>query len=64
MVTFRAIGSENTLTTAVGGPNAGREIDWGGWTRTTNFPVNSRAVCQLTYTPKARQSNLIRGGRG
>ena len=24
---------------------------WGGWTRTTNFPINSRAVCQLTYTP-------------
>ncbi len=28
------------------------EIDWGGRTRTSNFPVNSRAVCQLTYTPK------------
>ena len=25
--------------------------NWGGWIRTTNFPVNSRAVCQLTYTP-------------
>src|SRR6266571_5887874 len=25
--------------------------DWGGRTRTSNFPVNSRAVCQLTYTP-------------
>ena len=24
---------------------------WGGRTRTSNFPVNSRAVCQLTYTP-------------
>ena len=26
--------------------------NWGGRTRTSNFPVNSRAVCQLTYTPK------------
>src|SRR5262245_1452100 len=27
-------------------------LHWGGWTRTTNFPVNSRTVCQLTYTPR------------
>ena len=27
---------------------------WGGRTRTSNFPVNSRAVCQLTYTPLHR----------
>ena len=26
--------------------------NWGGWTRTTNFLINSQAVCQLTYTPK------------
>src|SRR2546427_7448189 len=26
-------------------------LSWGGRTRTSNFPVNSRAVCQLTYTP-------------
>src|SRR5205823_2728500 len=26
-------------------------FSWGGRTRTSNFPVNSRAVCQLTYTP-------------
>src|SRR3989449_6560604 len=26
--------------------------NWGGRTRTSNFPVNSRAVCQLTYTPE------------
>ena len=25
--------------------------NWGGRTRTSNFPINSRAVCQLTYTP-------------
>jgi hypothetical protein len=24
---------------------------WGGWTRTTNFLINSQAVCQLTYAP-------------
>ncbi len=29
--------------------------DWGGRTRTSNFPVNSRAVCQLTYTPLTRE---------
>src|SRR2546422_5424252 len=29
----------------------GFEGNWGGRTRTSNFPVNSRAVCQLTYTP-------------
>ncbi len=28
--------------------------NWGGRTRTSNFPVNSRAVCQLTYTPSHR----------
>src|SRR5690348_10316801 len=26
-------------------------INWGGWTRTINFPINSRTVCQLTYAP-------------
>ena len=26
--------------------------DWGGWGRTSNLPVNSRALCQLSYTPK------------
>src|SRR6266853_1056225 len=30
---------------------AGLVENWGGRTRTSNFPVNSRAVCQLTYTP-------------
>ncbi len=25
--------------------------NWGGRTRTSNFPVNSRALCQLSYTP-------------
>src|SRR5216110_1960107 len=29
-----------------------RLSSWGGRTRTSNFPVNSRAVCQLTYTPR------------
>lgn len=27
------------------------ETNWGGRIRTCNFPGNSRAVCQLTYTP-------------
>src|SRR2546425_222282 len=31
-----------------------KTADWGGRTRTSNFPVNSRAVCQLTYTPMHR----------
>src|SRR2546426_12369251 len=31
---------------------AARNSNWGGRTRTSNFPVNSRAVCQLTYTPE------------
>ncbi len=34
-----------------------RKQNWGGRTRTSNFPVNSRAVCQLTYTPRAPQPN-------
>src|SRR3954470_4387969 len=25
---------------------------WGGWGRTSNLPVNSRALCQLSYTPQ------------
>ena len=25
--------------------------NWGGWIRTTNLPVNSRLLCQLSYTP-------------
>jgi hypothetical protein len=42
---------------------------WGGRTRTCNFPINSRAVCQLTYAPsifadtthkKARQIEIWR----
>src|SRR6266850_2909438 len=32
-----------------------RATYWGGRTRTSNFPVNSRAVCQLTYTPNTRR---------
>lgn len=27
-------------------------ISWDGRLRTFNFPVNSRAVCQLTYIPE------------
>ncbi len=27
------------------------QSDWGGRGRTCNLPVNSRALCQLSYTP-------------
>src|SRR3989441_9111666 len=36
---------------------------WGGRTRTSNFPVNSRAVCQLTYTPKERRGQANKHDR-
>jgi hypothetical protein len=29
------------------------EKNWGGWGRTSNLPVNSRALCRLSYTPRA-----------
>ena len=29
-------------------------FNWGGWTRTTNFLINSQAVCQLTYAPSVQ----------
>ncbi len=35
---------------------------WGGRTRTSNFPVNSRAVCQLTYTPNKLDVQTSRRG--
>ena len=31
--------------------NCAGASNWGGRIRTCNFPSNSRAVCQLTYTP-------------
>jgi molybdenum cofactor cytidylyltransferase len=35
---------------------------WGGWGRTSNLPVNSRALCQLSYTPRreSRDSDFTR----
>ena len=34
--------------------------DWGGWGRTSNLPVNSRALCRLSYTPmKLRNLNGV-----
>lgn len=39
-----------------------RNSNWGGRTRTSNFPVNSRAVCQLTYTPPYPSHSQARGG--
>ncbi len=39
---------------------------WGGWGRTSNLPVNSRALCRLSYTPKHlfgdRHFTVGRGG--
>ena len=31
-----------------------RKSNWGGWIRTTDLLINSQALCQLSYTPKAR----------
>ena len=31
-----------------------RDLDWGGWIRTTDLLINSQALCQLSYTPRAR----------
>ena len=42
--------------------NAGQG-HWGGRTRTCNFPVNSRAVCQLTYTPSTHDTPGAQHGR-
>jgi hypothetical protein len=33
-----------------------RPHSWGGWTRTTNFLINSQAVCQLTYAPREKRN--------
>jgi hypothetical protein len=35
--------------------------NWGGWGRTSNLPVNSRALCQLSYTPKAGTHDWCEG---
>ena len=34
---------------------------WGGWGRTSNLPVNSRALCLLSYTPSSGDGH---GGKG
>lgn len=33
-------------------------LHWGGWIRTTNLPVNSRLLCQLSYTPLVAPGRL------
>jgi hypothetical protein len=38
--------------------------NWGGWIRTSDLPVNSRALCQLSYTPKAAHDDRARGEWG
>ena len=32
--------------------------DWGGWIRTSDFLINSQALCQLSYTPKKARAPL------
>src|SRR5229473_1823158 len=44
------------------GTGTGFATYWGGRTRTSNFPVNSRAVCQLTYTPNKLDVQTSRRG--
>ena len=34
--------------------------NWGGWIRTSDFLINSQALCQLSYTPKKARAS--RGG--
>lgn len=34
---------------------------WGGWPRTSNLPVNSRALCQLSYTPGCVRNVTVSG---
>lgn len=33
-------------------------MNWGGWTRTTNFLINSQAICQLIYAPSVWHSSF------
>ena len=37
-------------------------MHWGGRTRTSNFLINSQAVCQLTYTPSTKSAHQISSG--
>src|ERR1700722_1240719 len=34
--------------------------NWGGWIRTSDLPVNSRTLCQLSYPPPARAGCALR----
>ena len=36
-----------------------RQLYWGGWGRTSNLPVNSRALCQLSYTPNGHGNGAV-----
>lgn len=46
---------EEGIGTPIDPPGGGRGTEdwhWGGRLRTCNLPVNSRALCQLSYTPR------------
>src|SRR3989442_14546913 len=61
----RADGSSSRMSALAARPGGCslRATYWGGRTRTSNFPVNSRAVCQLTYTPKERRGQANKHDR-
>ncbi len=40
-----------------------KKKNWGGRTRTSNFRINSAAVCQLTYTPVELSPSRLSGWR-
>jgi hypothetical protein len=43
-------------------PASSTSVYWGGRTRTSNFLINSQAVCQLTYTPSKQKTRQVRLG--
>jgi hypothetical protein len=45
------IGSRTAGSSVRNDAAAAPVVHWGGRTRTSNFLINSQAVCQLTYTP-------------
>jgi hypothetical protein len=45
-------GGDQRAPAAKPGLASGRGVNWGGWGRTSNLPVNSRALCRLSYTPR------------
>lgn len=48
---LRMVSSERRLAMDIGLNGLRNVMNWGGWTRTTNFLINSQAICQLIYAP-------------